>query len=210
MIENPCCKDKCWLGKWFAWEHFIRLHKANFDFIVLLHYFFINKRIEIIFFFNLFLLRMGSFNSAPKIQNADTQDDCVEVPNHVASSNELVDHCRFMRGEMMPDLLPRSFYNANRRATTVGGGDVTDGLRMLELNAVSKGKLSLSYYYWLLLIRILFTTWLHTMRSIVDWLCELKFFHMFRWCLLYCSMQHAPHDIGQTDTCIAVEHFVTV
>lgn len=81
---------------------------------------------------------MGSFNSAPKIENADTQDDCVEAPHHLASSNELVSHCRSMRGETLPDLLPRAFFNDSR--STMISHDVTDGLRMLELNSVSKGK----------------------------------------------------------------------
>lgn len=74
---------------------------------------------------------MGSFNSAPKIQNADTQDDFVEVPNCIGSSADLVNHCREMRGDNLPDLLNRAFYKMT---------DVTDGLRVLELDSVSKSK----------------------------------------------------------------------
>lgn len=88
-----------------------------------------------------FNFRMGSFNSAPKIQNADTQDDCVEVPQHLANSIDLVDHCRVMRGESLPQLLPRSFYTA-RQSVAILSADVTDGLRLLELNSVSKSELN--------------------------------------------------------------------
>lgn len=74
---------------------------------------------------------MGSFNSAPKIENADTQDDCVVVPN-LTSSAELVNHCKLMRGEGLPELLNRTFYKPSVTR------DVTDGMRVLELNSVSK------------------------------------------------------------------------
>lgn len=82
---------------------------------------------------------MGSFNSAPKIQNADTQDDYVDVPN-LASSGDVVNHCRVMRGENLPDLLNRSFYRASVSPVSE---DVTDGLRLLELNSISKGEYNL-------------------------------------------------------------------
>lgn len=77
---------------------------------------------------------MGSFNSAPKINNADTQDDCLEIP-HGLSTSDLVQHCRLMRGEDRPQLLSRNFLRPTNRFI---GNDVTDGMRVLRLNSVSK------------------------------------------------------------------------
>lgn len=82
--------------------------------------------------------RMGSFNSAPKINNADTQDDYLEVP-HGLSTNDLVQHCRLMRGENQPQLLSRNFLKP-----TCMTNDLTDGMRVLKLNSVSKGSENIS------------------------------------------------------------------
>lgn len=82
--------------------------------------------------------RMGSFNSAPKINNADTQDDYLEVP-HGLSTNDLVQHCRLMRGENQPQLLSRNFL----KPTSISN-DLTDGMRVLKLNSVSKGRENIS------------------------------------------------------------------
>lgn len=72
--------------------------------------------------------RMGSFNSAPKINNADTQDDFVDIPVGLTST-DLVHHCIRMRGDNRPPLLKRNFLNPH---------DITDGVRVLQLNSVSK------------------------------------------------------------------------
>ncbi|KAJ6640810.1 Nocturnin [Pseudolycoriella hygida] len=76
------------------------------------------------------MMRMGSFNSAPKINNADTQDDFVDIPAGLSSS-DLVHHCMRMRGDNLPPLLTRSFLKPI-------GNDITDGVRVLQLNSVSK------------------------------------------------------------------------
>lgn len=73
---------------------------------------------------------MGSFNSAPKINNADTQDDFEDVPVGLTST-DLVHHCIRMRGDNRPPLLNRSFLKPL---------DITDGIRVLQLNSVSKGE----------------------------------------------------------------------
>lgn len=79
---------------------------------------------------------MGSFNSAPKINNIDSQDDDVEVPAGVHSTTDLVNHCKLMRGDNRPELLQRSFF---KPINDLMLHDVTDGLRYLHLNSVSKG-----------------------------------------------------------------------
>lgn len=80
---------------------------------------------------------MGSFNSAPKINNIDSQDDDVEVPNDLETRIDLVNHCKLMRGDSRPELLQRSFFKPIDDLST---NDVSDGLRYLNLNSVSKGK----------------------------------------------------------------------
>lgn len=82
-----------------------------------------------------FLSRMGSFNSAPKINNVDSQDDAIQVPTGL-SIQDFVYHCKMMRGENRPQLLTRSFL----KAPTVPNlaADVTDGMRFLNLDSVSK------------------------------------------------------------------------
>lgn len=79
---------------------------------------------------------MGSFNSAPKINNSDSQDDDVEIPNGLATATDLVNHCKLMRGDNQPELLQRSFFKPINDPSLC---DVTDGLRYLHLNSISKG-----------------------------------------------------------------------
>lgn len=87
-------------------------------------------------FSQFFSLRMGSFNSAPKINNIDSQDDDVDVPAGVQTTADLVNHCKLMRGDNRPELLQRSFF---KPINDLMLHDVTDGLRYLHLNSVSKG-----------------------------------------------------------------------
>lgn len=79
---------------------------------------------------------MGSFNSAPKINNADTQDDSIDIPVGLSSS-DLVHHCTRMRGDNMPPLLKRNFLKPFEGPI---GSDITEGIRMLQLNSVSKSE----------------------------------------------------------------------
>lgn len=79
---------------------------------------------------------MGSFNSAPKINNIDSQDDDVEIPSGLETAADLVNHCKLMRGDNRPELLQRSFF---KPINDLSLNDVTDGLRYLHLNSVSKG-----------------------------------------------------------------------
>ncbi|XP_055320819.1 nocturnin isoform X2 [Sitodiplosis mosellana] len=81
------------------------------------------------------LARMGSFNSAPKINNIDSQDDDVEIPNGLETAADLVNYCKLMRGDNRPELLQRSFF---KPINDLSLNDVTDGLRYLHLNSVSK------------------------------------------------------------------------
>lgn len=85
---------------------------------------------------------MGSFNSAPKINNADTQDDCIEIPNGLSTTG-LLHHCTEMRGQDRPQLLPRQFLKPMfDNAGSIDGmpNDLTDGMKVLHLNSVSQGK----------------------------------------------------------------------
>lgn len=82
---------------------------------------------------------MGSFNSAPKIINIDSQDDEVEVPNGLETRTDLVNHCKLMRGNDRPELLQRSFF---KPVNDLSPNDVTEGFRYLNLNSVSKGIIS--------------------------------------------------------------------
>ncbi|XP_055689747.1 nocturnin isoform X2 [Lutzomyia longipalpis] len=81
------------------------------------------------------LQRMGSFNSSPKFNNEDNQDDDVEIPSGLTTS-DLVHHCRMMRGDQRPQLLTRYFLNPTDRS--FGPQDLTNGMRVLNLDAVSK------------------------------------------------------------------------
>lgn len=84
--------------------------------------------------------RMGSFNSAPKINNVDSQDDGLELPKGL-STDALLDHVRQLHGSgvVKPSLLSRCFLKP-----PLNSDDVTDGLRCLQLNSVSRGKLTQS------------------------------------------------------------------
>lgn len=77
---------------------------------------------------------MGSFNSAPKINNIDCQDDGVPIPNGLSVS-DFIYHCKMMRGENRPQLLTRSFLKAPAVSNLTS--DLTDGLRFLNLDSVS-------------------------------------------------------------------------
>ena len=80
---------------------------------------------------------MGSFNSAPKINNIDSQDDGLEIP-HGLNTNELLQHVKHLRGEQQPPLLDRYFLKPSLTSQVVSN-DLTDGLRYLKLNSVSRG-----------------------------------------------------------------------
>lgn len=80
--------------------------------------------------------RMGSFNSAPKINNIDSQDDNLEVPQGLSTS-ELLQHIKHLRGENQPQLLTRYFAKQSITPSLVSN-DITDGLSFLQLNSVSK------------------------------------------------------------------------
>lgn len=79
-----------------------------------------------------FCFRMGSFTSAPKILNEDTQDADVELPAHM-SREELLQHCR-QQLENLPALVKRSF-----RRLRPQFGDTSEGVRVLQWNVLSRG-----------------------------------------------------------------------
>lgn len=99
---------------------------------------------------------MGSFNSAPKINNIDSQDDDVEIPNGLETATDLVNHCKLMRGDNRPELLQRSFFKPINDPSLC---DVTDGLRYLHLNSISKGK---TIKVDLVLLLLFFIHWICT------------------------------------------------
>ncbi|XP_023172045.2 nocturnin isoform X1 [Drosophila hydei] len=77
---------------------------------------------------------MGSFNSAPKINNVDSQDDGLELPKGLSTA-ALLDHVQQLHGAgtEKPSLLSRCFLKPSPNSA-----DVTDGLRCLKLNSVSR------------------------------------------------------------------------
>ncbi|KDR21508.1 nocturnin isoform X2 [Zootermopsis nevadensis] len=75
--------------------------------------------------------RMGSFTSAPKILNEDTQDADVVLPTSL-SRDELLQHCH-QQLENLPSLVKRSF-----RRLVQQFGDTADGLRVLQWNVLSR------------------------------------------------------------------------
>lgn len=77
---------------------------------------------------------MGSFNSAPKINNVDSQDDAVQIPNGL-SVPDFIYHCKMMRGENKPQLLTRAFLKPPSVPSL--SQDMSDGLRVLSLDSVS-------------------------------------------------------------------------
>nr|AAT94521.1 GH03334p [Drosophila melanogaster] len=82
----------------------------------------------------LYLVRMGSFNSAPKINNVDSQDDGLVLPSGL-STPALLQHVQQLRGGGIeqPSLLTRGFLKP-----LLADEDVADGLRCLKLNSVSR------------------------------------------------------------------------
>ncbi|KAH8243483.1 hypothetical protein KR032_007773 [Drosophila birchii] len=83
----------------------------------------------------LYLVRMGSFNSAPKINNVDSQDDGLELPTGLSTA-ALLQHVQQLRnsgGQEQSSLLTRGFLKPLQTRD-----DVTDGLRCLKLNSVSR------------------------------------------------------------------------
>lgn len=82
----------------------------------------------------MYLVRMGSFTSAPQIKNVDYQDDKLEISNGM-SIPDLIEYCRIVRGEDRPQLVKRKFLRPDERN---GHPDLTDGFRMLNLNTISK------------------------------------------------------------------------
>ncbi|XP_016985046.1 nocturnin isoform X8 [Drosophila rhopaloa] len=82
----------------------------------------------------LYLVRMGSFNSAPKINNVDSQDDGLELPTGL-STFALLQHVQQLRGGGIeqPSLLTRGFLKP-----LLVHEDVADGLRCLQLNSLSR------------------------------------------------------------------------
>lgn len=77
---------------------------------------------------------MGSFTSAPQIKNVDYQDDQLQISEGM-SIPDLIEYCRIMRGEDRPQLVKRKFLRPDERT---GQPDLTDGVRMLKLDAISK------------------------------------------------------------------------
>ncbi|XP_064551476.1 nocturnin isoform X3 [Drosophila montana] len=77
---------------------------------------------------------MGSFNSAPKINNVDSQDDGLELPKGLNTA-ALLEHVQQLRGGGIdqPSLLSRCFLKPSLLSE-----DVTDGMRCLKLNSVSR------------------------------------------------------------------------
>lgn len=82
---------------------------------------------------------MGSFTSAPQIKNVDCQDDKLEISDGM-SIPDLVEYCRFMRGDHRPQLVTRKFLRPDERTSQPC---LADGFRMLKLDAISKGE-----YWW--------------------------------------------------------------
>lgn len=82
----------------------------------------------------MYLVRMGSFTSAPQIKNVDYQDDQLQISEGM-SIPDLIEYCRIMRGEDRPQLVKRKFLRPDERT---GQPDLTDGVRMLKLDAISK------------------------------------------------------------------------
>jgi nocturnin len=80
---------------------------------------------------------MGSFTSAPQIKNIDYQDDKLEIPVGMSTS-DLYEYCRLARGEHLPQLLFRKFLKSVENDKFVTNTDISDGLRVLKLNTYSK------------------------------------------------------------------------
>ncbi|KAL1517604.1 hypothetical protein ABEB36_001345 [Hypothenemus hampei] len=81
--------------------------------------------------------QMGSFNSAPKILNDDSQDNDLCLPKNI-SRHELLQYCQQRPyGQMMPK---RAFRKPLRRNRTINvDNDTNIDLKMKKLSAVTKG-----------------------------------------------------------------------
>uniref|UniRef100_A0A4Y0BJF4 Nocturnin n=1 Tax=Anopheles funestus TaxID=62324 RepID=A0A4Y0BJF4_ANOFN len=82
----------------------------------------------------MYLVRMGSFTSAPQIKNVDYQDDKLEITDGM-SVPDLVDYCRIARGDDRPPLVKRKFL---KPVDHINRTDLTDGFKMLHLDSISK------------------------------------------------------------------------
>ncbi|XP_050301160.1 nocturnin isoform X2 [Anthonomus grandis grandis] len=81
------------------------------------------------------ILRMGSFNSSPKILNEDSQDDDVSLPKNI-SRNELLQYChKRPYGQLM---VKRAFKKARRSAVKNGEDAENLGIKVKKLNAVTE------------------------------------------------------------------------
>ncbi|XP_053666512.1 nocturnin [Anopheles marshallii] len=82
----------------------------------------------------MYLVRMGSFTSAPQIKNVDYQDDKLEITDGM-SVPDLVEYCRIARGDDRPSLVKRKFL---KPGDNINRTDLTDGFKMLHLDSISK------------------------------------------------------------------------
>ncbi|XP_018898393.2 nocturnin isoform X2 [Bemisia tabaci] len=85
------------------------------------------------------LKRMGSFSSAPKILNEDTQDNDVDLPEKM-SREELIDHCE-QKLEGSPRLVRRKFtpvHNMNGNLEDKDKNSDDERIRILQWNVLSQ------------------------------------------------------------------------
>ncbi|XP_059468601.1 nocturnin isoform X1 [Neocloeon triangulifer] len=80
----------------------------------------------------LYLVRMGSFTSAPKILNQDLQDNEVHFPERL-SRDQLLERCRREQRHLP---VKRAFRPCNNALTAANGHQ--DGVRVLRWNVVSR------------------------------------------------------------------------
>lgn len=80
--------------------------------------------------------RMGSFNSSPKIYNVDSQDDDLKVPQG-CHATELLLHFKSLQSGGTSRILERGFLRPTK--STNISEDITDGLRVLRLDSISRG-----------------------------------------------------------------------
>jgi hypothetical protein len=96
--------------------------------------------------------RMGSFTSAPKILNEDTQDGDVELPPRM-SREELLQYCHQQRGDL-PALVKRSYKRLHGQF-----GNAPDGVRVLQWNVLSRGTLPPSCPSCRVILYLVTVTW---------------------------------------------------
>lgn len=79
---------------------------------------------------------MGSFNSSPKIYNIDSQDDDLKIPQGYPAE-DLLKHLKSMKADNESNILKRYFLKplVSPRISE----EITDGLRVLRLNSISRG-----------------------------------------------------------------------